>query len=110
MVIAPIGLGLDALDKMGADVHLGYPVLADHISDRLYVMVPAGTGHTAQGRGMRVLSRNQQLLLPCSPHGTAAAHWISAPRDNTPPLLLADKIALALRQLCQRQVAEPFRV
>ncbi|MGX1884834.1 hypothetical protein [Streptomyces sp. NPDC055287] len=40
MVIEPIGLGLDALDHMGADSSLGYSVLADHIRDRLYVMVP----------------------------------------------------------------------
>ncbi|MDJ0464266.1 hypothetical protein [Streptomyces sp. H27-C3] len=57
MVIAPIGLGLDALDRLGADVRMGYPVLADHIRDRLYVMVPTDRGHTARGPGMRVLSR-----------------------------------------------------
>ncbi|WP_141747208.1 hypothetical protein [Streptomyces agglomeratus] len=101
LVITPIGLGLAALDRMGADVRRGYPVLADHIRDRLYVMVPADTGHTAQGPGMRVLSRDQQLLLPCTEHGTAASHWISAPRDSAPPLLPADDLALALREVCR---------
>ncbi|OEJ21285.1 hypothetical protein AR457_36185 [Streptomyces agglomeratus] len=97
VVIEPIGLGLEALDQMGADPSSGYPVLADHIRDRLYVMVRAGTGHTAHLPGTRVLSRDQQLLLPCTP----AAHWISTPRETAPPLLRADKLALALREVCR---------
>ncbi|WP_141747271.1 hypothetical protein [Streptomyces agglomeratus] len=64
-------------------------------------MVPAGTGHTAQLPGTRVLSRAQQLLLPCTPHDTPAAHWISAPAETAPPLLRADKLALALREICR---------
>ncbi|MFE2693714.1 hypothetical protein [Streptomyces mirabilis] len=99
-VIAPLELGLQALDRLGADTDAGHPVLGDDVSGRLYVMVPAGTGDALVDVScVRVLSVGQQLLLPSTPHGSVAAHWISAPGSELPQLLPADKLATTLRGL-----------
>jgi hypothetical protein len=87
---------------MGAGSRRGYQVLADHLSDRLYVAVPADSAGTFEGiPGVRVLSGGHQLLIPSTPQdGTIAADWISHPRRGTPPALVAaDRFAAHLWEL-----------
>ncbi|MGW6744814.1 hypothetical protein ACWGDX_29455 [Streptomyces sp. NPDC055025] len=102
VAVEPMAAGLDALAAMRAGTRRGYQVLADHLSDRLYVAVPAGTGHAFTGiPGVRVLSSGHQLLTPSTPQdGTAAADWVSHPRGDRPPALIAaDRFAAHLREL-----------
>lgn len=87
VAIAPLSLGLDALVAMRLSPRTGYPVLADRLRDTLYVLVPPGAGALAETvPGVRVLSVGRQLLMPCTDHGTACAHWLSPPRE-VPSLL-----------------------
>ncbi|MFK0016336.1 hypothetical protein [Streptomyces sp. NPDC091027] len=104
VAIRPLGHGLDALAVLGLSPRRGYPVLADHISGVLYVMVPPGTGHLAADvPGVRVLSSGAELVVPWGPHGSPAAHWVSPQREDPPPLVRADRLADVLRRLA----AEP---
>ncbi|MEV2256949.1 hypothetical protein AB0I94_41520 [Streptomyces sp. NPDC050147] len=102
VAVEPMAAGLDALAAMRAGTRRGYQVLADHLSDRLYVAVPADSGNTFEDiPGVRVLSSGHQLLTPSTPQdGTIAADWISHPRGGTPPALVAaDRFAAHLREL-----------
>ncbi|CAL9677795.1 hypothetical protein SUDANB105_08106 (plasmid) [Streptomyces sp. enrichment culture] len=99
VAITPIALGLDALVALRISPRRGYPVLADHLRDQLYVLVPPGTGRAAAGLpGVRVLSDGHQLLVPQTAYGTPAAYWISPPRDGS-PLVRPDRLAHHLRVL-----------
>ncbi|MFE5730226.1 hypothetical protein ACFQ7A_04840 [Streptomyces sp. NPDC056528] len=90
--------GLEALDALGLGLHRGYPVLADYLSNRLYVMVEAGTGHVCRDvPGVRVLSAGSQVLVPVAGAGTIAAHWVSPPRASR--LVDSGKLATALLRL-----------
>ncbi|MFC8223548.1 hypothetical protein ACFUTY_35955 [Streptomyces sp. NPDC057362] len=90
--------GLEALDALGLGLRRGYPVLADYLSNRLYVMVDPGTGHVCRDvPGVRVLSAGSQVLVPVSGAGTGAAHWVSAPRAGR--LVDSGKLATALLRL-----------
>jgi hypothetical protein len=100
LAIRPLNLGLEALTAMRLSPRRGYPVLADHVRDTLYVMVEPGTGATAVGApGVRVLSAGAELLVPYAADGSPCAHWVSPPRDSPPPLLRADRIRDALQRL-----------
>ncbi|MFD3922864.1 hypothetical protein [Streptomyces sp. NPDC058595] len=90
IAVTPLALGLGTLAAMGLSPAAGYPVLADRVRDVLYILVPPGTAAiAASGHGsLRALSSGDQLLLPTTEHGTAAAHWISRPRPEKDPLLL----------------------
>lgn len=102
VAVEPMAAGLDALAAMRAGTRRGYQVLADHLSDRLYVAVPADSSGTFEDiPGVRVLSSGHQLLTPSTPQdGTAAADWISYPCGDTPPALVAaDRFAAHLREL-----------
>ncbi|MGW6012902.1 hypothetical protein [Streptomyces sp. NPDC055210] len=46
VAIAPIVAALDALTATRADTRHGYQVLADHLSDRLYIAVPTHSADT----------------------------------------------------------------
>lgn len=99
VAIRPLQRGLEALDRLQVDPASGYPVLADHLSSRLYVMVPAGTGTAAADvSDVRVLSCGHQLLVPIGGLGSPAAHWISAPRTKHPQLVLVDQLVTALQE------------
>jgi hypothetical protein len=90
--------GLDALDALGLGLQRGYPVLADYLTNRLYVMVDPGTGHVCRDvPGVRVLSAGSQVLVPVSGAGTIAAHWVSPPRASR--LVDSGKLATALLRL-----------
>ncbi|MFE4056683.1 hypothetical protein ACFXP3_10365 [Streptomyces sp. NPDC059096] len=103
VAISPIPLGLDALVAMRVGPRRGYPVLADHLRDQLYVLVPPGTGHTAAAGlpGVRALGDGFQLLMPVGQHGSPAAHWISPPRAVPPPLIRPDRLTHHLRALAR---------
>ncbi|MEU6603338.1 hypothetical protein [Streptomyces flaveolus] len=69
-------------------------MLADYLTNRLYVMAAPGTGGACRDvPGVRVLSVGSQVLVPVSGVGTAAAHWVSAPKGSR--LVNADKLARA---------------
>ncbi|MGW0585652.1 hypothetical protein ACWD25_59580 [Streptomyces sp. NPDC002920] len=107
--VEPMAAGLDALAAMRAGTRRGYQVLADHLSDRLYVAVPADTGHAFAGiPDVRVLSSGHQLLTPSTPQdGTAAADWVSLPRgEAAPALVAADRFAAHLRGFASAARAE----
>lgn len=90
--------GLDALDTLRLGLRRGYPVLADYLTTKLYVMVAPGTGHVCRDvPGVRVLSTGSQVLVPVSGAGTGAAHWVSAPRGSR--LVDSGKLAAALLHL-----------
>ncbi|WP_247721213.1 hypothetical protein [Streptomyces sennicomposti] len=90
--------GLEALDALRLGLRRGYPVLADYLSNRLYVMVEPGTGRVCRDvPGVRVLSTGSQVLVPVSGAGTIAAHWVSPPRASR--LVDSGKLAGALLQL-----------
>ncbi|MFJ3164327.1 hypothetical protein [Streptomyces kanasensis] len=100
VAICSMSRGLDALVAMQVGPRRGYPVLADHLRDQLYVLVPPGTGHTAAGLpGVRVLGDGFQLLMPTGQHGSPVAHWISPPRESIPPLIHPDRLTQHLRAL-----------
>ncbi|MEU9189437.1 hypothetical protein AB0D14_33830 [Streptomyces sp. NPDC048484] len=102
VAVEPMAAGLDALTAMGAGTRRGYQVLADHLSNRLYVAVPPDSAGAFEDiPGIRVLSGGHQLLIPSTPQdGTTAADWISHPRRGTPPALVAaDRFAAHLREL-----------
>ncbi|MFJ4320657.1 hypothetical protein ACIP46_36055 [Streptomyces lavendulae] len=100
VAISPVLIGLNALANLRLSPRRGYPVLADHVSGVLYVMVPPGTGHLAAGvPGVRVLSTGAEVVVPWGPHGSPAAHWVSPPREEPPPLVRADKLGEVLRRL-----------
>ncbi|MET9016908.1 hypothetical protein ABZX74_39530 [Streptomyces olivaceoviridis] len=102
VAISPITHGLDALVAMRVGPRRGYPVLADHLRDQLYVLVPPGTGRTAAGLpGVRVLSDGFQLLMPAGQHSSPVAHWVSPPRENTWPLIRPDRLTHHLRALAR---------
>ncbi|MBC9730546.1 hypothetical protein [Streptomyces sp. TRM68367] len=109
VAVEPMAAGLDALAAMRAGTRRGYQVLADHLSDRLYVAVPADSGTAFAGiPGVRVLSSGHQLLTPSTPQdGTAAADWVSHPPGDAPPALVAaDRFAAHLRELASAARAE----
>ena len=98
VAVAPMELGLAALDALGLGLRTGYPVLADYLSNRLYVMVEPGTGSACEDvPGARVLAAGAQVLVPVSGAGTMAAHWISAPRGSR--LVDSGRLARALLEL-----------
>ncbi|MFD4483335.1 hypothetical protein ACFWPU_45550 [Streptomyces sp. NPDC058471] len=102
VAITPISHGLDVLAAMRVSPRRGYPVLADHLRDQLYVLVPPGTGHAAVGLpGVRVLGDGFQLLVPTTTHGSAVAHWVSRPRVTPAPLIRPDRLAHHLRALAR---------
>lgn len=97
-VAVELGRGLGALDALRVGLHRGYPVLADYLTNRLYVMVDPGTGGACRDvPGVRVLSVGSQVLVPVSGAGTAAAHWVSAPKGSR--LVDSGRLAGALLQL-----------
>ncbi|MFD3907844.1 hypothetical protein ACFXOL_10955 [Streptomyces californicus] len=99
VAVHPLQRGLEALDLLDVETGEGYPVLADHLSSRLYVMVPPGTAAAAVGLdGVRVLSDGHQVLVPLSGHGSAAAHWISEPGPGAPRLWDVEQLVGALRE------------
>ncbi|MEV6048798.1 hypothetical protein [Streptomyces xanthochromogenes] len=100
--ISPMPVGLAALSAARTDPRGGYMVLADHVKNVLYVLVPPGTGNACEGIvGVRVLSRGYQLLVPERPeHSTIAADWISHPAGDKPARLVqAEQFAAHLRDL-----------
>jgi hypothetical protein len=100
VAITPLSLGLDVLAAMRLGPRTGYPVLADRLRDTLYVLVPPGAGAVAEtAPGIRALSRGDQLLMPCTDHGTPCAHWISPPRKVPPRLVRADRLTAQLQEL-----------
>ncbi|MBT2469372.1 hypothetical protein J7E97_16180 [Streptomyces sp. ISL-66] len=100
VAVTPMSLGLDALVGLGLGTGSGYPVLADRIRGILYVLVPPGEGSAAaMVSGVRALSGGDQLLMPCTDHGTPSAHWISPPREVPPLLVPADRLAAQLQDL-----------
>ncbi|MEU3204100.1 hypothetical protein ABZ702_09440 [Streptomyces cyaneofuscatus] len=109
VAISPMAVGLEALVAMRVGPRSGYPVLADHLRDQLYVLVPPGTGSAAAGLpGVRVLGAGFQLLMPTGEHGTLVAHWVSPPRGTPSPLVRPDRLAHHLRALtgaARREVA-----
>jgi hypothetical protein len=83
VVAVELGRGLEVLDALCLGLHQGYPVLADYLTNRLYVMVEPGAGAVCRNLpGVRVLSTGSQVLVPVSGAGTAAAHWVSAPKGS----------------------------
>lgn len=108
VAITPMALGVRALAALRIIPERGYPVLADHLRNRLYVLVPPGTGSAAAGiEGVRVLSDGHQLLVPASERGTLVAHWINPPRSTSPPLVRADHLADQLNALANAEPEEP---
>ncbi|MFD4483153.1 hypothetical protein ACFWPU_44585 [Streptomyces sp. NPDC058471] len=103
--IAPMETGLAALVAMRAETHRGYPVLADHLRDDLYVMVAAGSGSAcADVPGVRVLSEGHQLLVPSTEFdGTAVADWVSSPCEQPPAFVAADRLTAHLQELTRPQ-------
>ncbi|MFC9608828.1 hypothetical protein ACFTTN_36085 [Streptomyces niveus] len=101
VAITPKTRGLDVLTAMCLDPRDGHPVIADLLSNVLYVLVPSGTGRAAAGLpGVRVLSTGDYLMVPTTEPGSAAAHWISPPHDTTPPRLVhTDRLFDHLNQL-----------
>ncbi|MFI9191134.1 hypothetical protein ACIG0A_17830 [Streptomyces californicus] len=100
VAISPMALGLEALVAMRVGPRRGYPVLADHLRDLLYVLVPPGTGPAAAGLpGVRVLGAGTQLLMPTTDHDTLVAHWVSPPGTASVPLVRPDRLAHHLRVL-----------
>ncbi|MGW8730555.1 hypothetical protein ACWGNF_31515 [Streptomyces sp. NPDC055808] len=99
--IAPMETGLAALVAMRAGTCRGYPVLADHLRDVLYVLVATSSGSAcADVPGVRVLSEGHQLLMPSTEFdGTAVADWVSSPREQPPALVAADRLAAHLWEL-----------
>ncbi|WP_369228856.1 ATP-binding protein [Streptomyces sp. R21] len=111
--IAPMETAWSALDAMRLGLRRGYPVLADHLREVAYVLVPPGSGTAfADLPGVRVLSAGDFLLMPRTPgESTAVADWISAPRDDPPTLVCADRLAshLNTKRLVQGMLtAEPL--
>ncbi|MCZ0984063.1 hypothetical protein O1L60_45695 [Streptomyces diastatochromogenes] len=97
-VVVELQRGLEALDVLGLGLQRGYPVLADYLSRRLYVMVAPGTGHVCRDvPGVRVLSAGSLVLVPFSGAGNIAAHWVSPPRAGR--LVDSGKLATALLRL-----------
>jgi hypothetical protein len=71
VVVEPMAAGLEALAAMRAGTRRGYQVLADHLSDRLYVAVPADSGDTFEDiPRVRVLPAGTS----CSPEYAAERH------------------------------------
>ncbi|MET9425822.1 hypothetical protein ABZY06_34920 [Streptomyces sp. NPDC006540] len=101
VAVQPLGLGLEALDRMGLGPDRGYPVLADlAVRNELYVLVAPGTAEGAEELpGVRLLGPGRQLLVPATGHGTPCAHWISAPRASSPLLARGDQLVGQLRAL-----------
>ncbi|GAA3909874.1 hypothetical protein GCM10023084_72490 [Streptomyces lacrimifluminis] len=101
VAVEPMAAGLEALAAMRAGTRRGCQVLADHLSDRLNVAVPADSAGTFEDiPGVRVLSGGHQLLTPSTPQdGTIAADWVSHPHGDAPPALVAaDRFAAHLRK------------
>ncbi|GAA3760765.1 hypothetical protein [Streptomyces tremellae] len=97
VVVAPIPRALDALDALELDPRRGYPVLADYLRNRLYILVPAGTSRAVEGIDRcRALTRGAHLLLPERGHGTPSSCWLSPLRADS-PLIPADSLARHLR-------------
>ncbi|MEU9349177.1 hypothetical protein AB0D74_49070 [Streptomyces sp. NPDC048278] len=96
VAVRPIQLGLDALVAMQLGTRRGYRVLADHLRDELYVLVPVGNADDFTGLpGVRVLSRGHQLLMPRTPeHTSQVADWVGTPGET---LALVDPQRLAAR-------------
>jgi hypothetical protein len=102
VAISPISRGLDALVAMQVSPRRGYPVLADHLRDQLYVLVPPGTGRAAAGLpGVRVLGDGFQLLMPATEHGSPTAHWVSPPCEGPARLIHPDRLTHHLRALAR---------
>ncbi|MFD5898602.1 hypothetical protein [Streptomyces sp. NPDC060366] len=101
VAITPISRGLDVLTAMCLDPRNGHPVIADQLSDVLYVLVPSGSGRAAAGlRGVRVLSTGDYLMVPTTEPGSPAAYWISPPHDTTPlRLVRTDRLIHHLNRL-----------
>ncbi|MFD0306423.1 hypothetical protein [Streptomyces sp. NPDC127119] len=100
VAVEPMVAALDALTAMRAGTRHGYQVLADHLSDRLYIAVPThGADAFGDIPGVRVLSVGHQLLIPNTPkEGTIVADWISYPHGSTPLLLAGARLAACLRE------------
>ncbi|MER7938816.1 MULTISPECIES: hypothetical protein [unclassified Streptomyces] len=96
VAVRPIQRGLDALVALQLDTRHGYRVLADHLRDELYVLVPVGNADDFTGLpGVRVLSRGHQLLMPRTPeHTSQVADWVGTPGET---LALVDPERLAAR-------------
>ncbi|MFJ2559201.1 MULTISPECIES: hypothetical protein [unclassified Streptomyces] len=93
--------GLYALDRLRHPSRCGYPVLADHLSDVLYVMVVTGSGTVLTlPTGVRILTAGDYLLVPVTVNGpgSPAAHWISPPSE-TPPLTATESLIGRLQEL-----------
>lgn len=81
--IAPLERGLAALDELALPLDGGYTVIADHARQELITYIPCGTGAILDGlKGVRVLGRGTDLLVPAGPYGTFAAAWLSRPHDD----------------------------
>ncbi|MFI1890481.1 hypothetical protein [Streptomyces jumonjinensis] len=82
IVVAPLVLGLAALDVLGLVPGTGHGVVADRSRRELLVLVPPGTALPADGgvpEGVRLLSRGSWVALPCGLLGTWAASWVGGP-------------------------------
>ncbi|MFD7169238.1 hypothetical protein [Streptomyces violascens] len=102
VAITPMATGLAALGSTRTGTRCGYLVLADHLRNVLYVLVPPGTGGACDGiLGVRVLSHGYQLLVPTPPeHSNIVADWVSHPPGDKPPRLVqAEQLAAHLRDL-----------
>jgi hypothetical protein len=107
VAIQPMALGLQALDRMHMDPHSGCPVLADHTRDELYVMVVPRTFPRTRLPGVRLLSHGMHLVMPTTRQGAEAANWLSEPKIDHPPLVRADQLFRALKELTgERGAAE----
>ncbi|MEU3353081.1 hypothetical protein [Streptomyces sp. NPDC037389] len=84
VVIHPLVLGLRALDHLRVDPGVGCPVLADHVRDRLCVLVTPRCFPHQTLPGIRVLSDGMHLSVPTTSTGAPAADWLSAPRVEAP--------------------------
>ncbi|MFL4910919.1 hypothetical protein ACJ6WF_49480 [Streptomyces sp. MMS24-I2-30] len=105
VAVTPMDRGLDVLTKLRIHPRRGCLVLADHVRNVLYVMVPPGTGHVLTGLpGVRVLSDGSELLMPATySDSTAAADLISHPPAGRPPVLVdTDQLAGHLHALTTR--------
>ncbi|GAA1011579.1 hypothetical protein ACFQWA_27835 [Streptomyces thermogriseus] len=102
VAISPLALGLEVLDSMRLNPRDGYPVLADYLNGKVYVLVPPGTGHKTARKGVRVLTLGSYLLLPQTAHGTMAAYWLSPLRRKS-PLVCPEQLARHLQLAGARQ-------
>lgn len=97
VAITPMTAGLRALDTCELSTQAGHPVLGDHLSNLLYVLVVPGSADASGLPGVRVLGAGRHVLMP-SAGGTAAADWLSPPYENPPALVDGEQFVGTLRE------------